>query len=224
MKRKVKRYDEGGGVEEMKKGLFAPKEDKEQEDSRSTYFKSPSSTRSGLPSAKEKTGTYGPSSSDEPASFKQAFAAARKAGDSSFSFDGKKFSTDLAGGSKKSSAMENAAKSAKMGVMPTKSKFQMYNDAADAARKDATGDSFKREKVSEADSRSSPSVMADKPSTTNKRQGVIQYESGRSLSDWSKNLGKKAGGAVKKMSSGGSTASRRADGCAMRGKTRGKMV
>ena len=57
MKRKVKRYDEGGGVEEMKKGIFSSKEDKEQEDSRSTYFKSPSSTRATLPSEKESTGT-----------------------------------------------------------------------------------------------------------------------------------------------------------------------
>ena len=33
----------------------------------------------------------------------------------------------------------------------------------------------------------------------------------------------KKGGKVKKMSSGGSTASKRADGCAVRGKTKGKM-
>ena len=35
--------------------------------------------------------------------------------------------------------------------------------------------------------------------------------------------GKKKGGTVKCMSSGGSTASKRADGCAQRGKTKGKM-
>jgi len=60
MKRKVKRYngEDGSSVEEMKKGLFGPKEDKEEEDTRSTYFKSPRSTsRSTLPSAKEKSGT-----------------------------------------------------------------------------------------------------------------------------------------------------------------------
>ena len=32
------------------------------------------------------------------------------------------------------------------------------------------------------------------------------------------------GGKVKKMAKGGSTASKRADGCAVKGKTRGKMV
>jgi hypothetical protein len=208
MKRKAKRYDEGGEVEEMKKGLFAAKAPKE--DMTDERFKSSVQANTKLPSAKEKTGTYGPSSSVEPANFKEAFAAARKAGDSSFTFDGKKFTTDLAGGSKKSSAMENAAKSAKMGVMPKKSRFQMYNDAADAARKDATGDSFKREKISEADSRSSDSVMEDKNKEFRERSLAPAL---------------RKGGAVKKMASGGMTksASSRGDGCAMRGKTRGKM-
>lgn len=36
--------------------------------------------------------------------------------------------------------------------------------------------------------------------------------------------GMKRGGKVKKMAKGGSTASKRADGCATKGKTRGKMV
>jgi hypothetical protein len=41
-----------------------------------------------------------------------------------------------------------------------------------------------------------------------------------------RSMGMKKGGAVKtkKMSSGGSTASKRADGCAQRGKTRGMML
>jgi hypothetical protein len=36
--------------------------------------------------------------------------------------------------------------------------------------------------------------------------------------------GMKRGGKVKKMAKGGSTASKRADGCAQRGKTRGRFV
>jgi hypothetical protein len=36
--------------------------------------------------------------------------------------------------------------------------------------------------------------------------------------------GYKKGGAVKKMAKGGSTASKRADGCAIRGKTRGRNI
>jgi hypothetical protein len=38
------------------------------------------------------------------------------------------------------------------------------------------------------------------------------------------NPGMKRGGAVKKMAKGGSTASKRADGCATKGKTKGRFV
>ena len=71
-----------------------------------------------------------------------------------------------------------------------------------------------------------------------KKQGVIQYEKGRSMSDWSRNLGKKpesdeeedkpsrsifsTKSPNRSYKSGGSvkSASARADGCAIRGKTR----
>jgi hypothetical protein len=71
-----------------------------------------------------------------------------------------------------------------------------------------------------------------------KKQGVIQYEKGRSMSDWSRNLGKKPEpveddeedkapkgvniGAARGRKKGGviRSASARADGCAIRGKTR----
>jgi len=71
-----------------------------------------------------------------------------------------------------------------------------------------------------------------------KKQGVIQYEKGRSMSDWSRNLGKRTEstedeeedkapkgvniGAARGRKKGGviRSASARADGCAIRGKTR----
>jgi hypothetical protein len=71
-----------------------------------------------------------------------------------------------------------------------------------------------------------------------RKQGVIQYEKGRSMSDWSRNLGKKpesdeeddkpsksifsTKSPNRSYKSGGSvkSASARADGCAIRGKTR----
>ena len=110
MKRKIKRYDVGGMTdEEGKKGIFGgPKSSEKDEDTRSTYFKSPRSTpRSSLPSFKESTGTrYGSSSdSSSPASFKDAFASARKSGDSSFTFGGKKYNTEM-----KSAASKDAPK------------------------------------------------------------------------------------------------------------------
>lgn len=196
MKRKVKRYDEGGGVEEMKKGLFGgPKSSMQDEDTR---FKAQASNRptprSTLPSAKEKTGTYGPSSSNEPASFKEAFAAARKAGDSSFTFDGKKFTTETAGAKK-----------------PTES---VLRNAADEMEKGRVSQSRLSDSIRDDEARVKSNYMKNRDLPTVERQRKLQEYAG-----------KKAGNnmAVYGMAKGGSTASKRADGCAMRGKTRGKI-
>ena len=58
-----------------------------------------------------------------------------------------------------------------------------------------------------------------------RREYSGRYEDGTRLKDEEsyKGDGMKRGGSVKKMASGGMTASRRADGIAQRGKTRGKM-
>ena len=196
MKRKMKKFDEGGGVEEMKKGLFSSKEDKEQEDARSTYFKSPRpASRSTLPSAKEKTGTYGPSSSVEPANFKEAFAAARKAGNSSFTFDGKKFTTETAGAKK-----------------PTES---VLRNAADEMAKGAASESRLSDSIRDDEARVKSNYMKNRDLPTVERARKLQNYAGKQSGN---NM------AVYGMAKGGSTASKRADGCAMRGKTRGRMV
>lgn len=100
----------------------------------------------------------GPGYREEPSTFKEAFAAARAAGDKTFEFGGKKYNTDMKKATK-SSAPRNDSESI-------------------AERTNPMGDVYKK------------------------------------------------GGKVKKMASGGKTssASSRGDGCAMRGKTRGKMV
>jgi hypothetical protein len=91
--------------------------------------------------------------------FSQAFKEARDAGKGTFSWNGKKYTTEMAG-AKKPAAEET--------------KFES----------------------------SMPSVMSDEEGTTTSF---------------------KRGGKVKKMASGGS-ASRRADGCCVKGKTQGKIV
>jgi len=109
--------------------------------------------------SEEKETTKPASSSSSGKSFSQAFKEARAAGKETFSWNGKKYTTEMAG-AKKPAAEET--------------KFES----------------------------SMPSVMSDEEGTTTSF---------------------KRGGKVKKMASGGS-ASRRADGCAQRGKTRGRMV
>ena len=220
MKRKVKRYngEDGSSVEGMKKGLFGAKADKE--DMTDERFKASVQPNTKLPSAKEKTGTYGPSSSAEPASFKEAFAAARKAGDSSFSFNGKKFTTETAGAKKSEGVLKNAAD-------------EMEKGRASQSR---LSDSIRDD---EATSRNTYLKTRDLPSADYAAQarlaqkvasGIPEAKSKRDLirgAVISAKEGMRKGGAVKKMASGGmakgGSASSRGDGCAMRGKTRGKI-
>jgi hypothetical protein len=167
MKRKVKRYDEGGGVEEMKKGLFAAKEDKEQEDSRSTYFKSPSSTRSGLPSAKESSGTSYNAEYKEEAKAKPAKKKAE-----------------------------------------TSQKFPLKGPEYEDTKAKIGNQSFPVEGPKYRGTVKSKDMGSQKfPVEGPKYRGTVS----------AKELGSQT------FSKGGSTASKRADGCAMRGKTRGKI-
>lgn len=99
----------------------------------------------------------GPGYKEDPSTFKEAFAAARAAGDKTFEFGGKKYNTD----------MKKAA--------PKSSPAPRNDSESIAERTNAMGDTYKK------------------------------------------------GGKTKKMAKGGS-ASSRGDGCAMRGKTRGKMM
>lgn len=242
MKRKVKRYDEGGDVEEMKKGIFSSKEDKEQEDARSTYFKSPSPTsRATLPSAKESTGTSYNTEYKEP-TFKEAFAAARKSGASSFKFNGKTITTEL----KKPAASKTPA-------------YKAEDDEADEDRMSAVGDKWResqkakatvptatpkeleRRKVREKEQaleevHPESAVMPGPMGVLSKVATATRYAklAGEPLKKAASDVGSRAlkvidrkkGGSVKTYSSGGTTkssASSRGDGIAQRGKTRGQM-
>lgn len=198
MKRKVKRYngEDGSDVEGLKKGLFGgPKSSIQDEDTR---FKAQASNRptprSTLPSAKEKTGTYGPSSSVEPANFKEAFAAARKAGDSSFTFDGKKFTTETAGAKKP--------------------KDNVLRNAADEMEKGYVSQSRLSDSIRDDEARVTSNIIKNRDLPTAERARKLQNYAGKQSGN---NM------AVYGMAKGGSTASKRADGCAMRGKTRGKI-
>jgi hypothetical protein len=162
--------------------------------------------------------------------FGSAFAAARRAGDKTFEFNGKKYTTETAdemgaakkaarnSGMRKQSDMISALQSAERNAPAETSALarQKIAEAAKAARdKYANADS--EESMGGYKPRYTPAGMA--PKTT---QGArpVPFES--ILSD--EDQGMKHGGKVKKMASGGSvSASRRADGIAQRGKTRGKM-
>ena len=140
--------------------------------------------------------------------FGKAFREARASGDKTFTFKGKKYTTDLAPAEQKS--------------IGTKSKMGEYVPRDSDTRKgeimtskNAVGrDNYVRSGQKSFDTEREPEALAEpnKPGTN------VRYEN-TDVSDMSM----KRGGKVKKMASGGS-ASSRADGCCTKGKTRGKMV
>jgi hypothetical protein len=139
--------------------------------------------------------------------FGKAFREARASGDKTFTFKGKKYTTDLASDEAQS-----------VGGKPKLDKYVPRD--ADARKgeimtsKNAVGrDNYVRSGQKSFDTEREPEALAspNKPGTN------ISYEN-TETSDMSM----KRGGAVKKMASGGS-ASSRADGIAIKGKTRGKM-
>jgi len=146
----------------------------------------------------------------KPSSFKEAFAAARGNGDKTFSYNGKLYATELASSTPKKTSpapmqQEKAAPifSNEGRNKPSPSKPSMGSDNASAMSVN--------ERI--------------KKSLASAREGSGPTDS-RSVNQRIKEaLGMKKGGAVKKMASGGSvsSASRRADGIATKGKTRGRI-
>ena len=121
-------------------------------------------------------------------SFKDAFASARKSGDKTFEFNGKKYTTELASEKKtKTSDMRTPAQ-----------------EAADDA------------KIAAAMRKSDRSVAKAEGSFSD-RQAYKRATQTAQEEEKRKAMGYKSGGSV-------GSASKRADGCAIRGKTRGKMV
>ena len=125
----------------------------------------------------------------KPQNFKQAFAAARKAGDKTFMFGGKKFTTELAKPTPKKDPDANKG--------PSKEAIErLEKRAADVHKEQAR----KKEDTQTGSERLARKAEAFRTRMREQAKGM------------------KAGGQVK------SSASKRADGCAVRGKTRGKMV
>ena len=210
MKRKVKRYDVGGMTdEEGKKGIFGgPKSSMQDEDTR---FKGQASNRrSGLPSFKESTGTsYGPGSDSESKPKAKPSAAKRKlpSNPSAKEFTGEVVKAKDLGS--QSFAAPAAKKESSYGVPASL--------AAAAAALGGLGlanmkGNMRRSGTGRNEMAPRKGIMALDPSQADYLDQARFADEG--------NPNYKRGGKVKKMASGGKSASARADGCAIRGKTR----
>ena len=161
--------------------------------------------------------------------FGKAFREARAAGDKTFTFNGKKYTTDLAPEEQKSVGgkpkldeyVPRDSDTRKGEIMTSKNtvprdSFARKSRIADRAMREANAAPAGSEYTSTEDFMGIKSMAKDsKYSGSDSGEGGVRGEGG---------YGSKRGGLLntKKMANGGS-ASSRADGIAIKGKTRGKM-
>jgi len=180
--RKAKRYDDGGETD--------------------------SSVDTNEPGMKEAE----PAENFKPSSFKDAFASARKAGDKTFSWQGKSYTTEMAG-APKASAPAPAVKEVKADI-----KAQQSENKAAGPR------------VGRAGQASAPSIRRAEPTAEGmaaanaKRAAQRESMGDTAISRAFRALRARGESGAPAYAKGGMTASKRADGIAQRGKTRGKMV
>jgi hypothetical protein len=139
--------------------------------------------------------------------FGKAFREARASGDKTFTFKGKKYTTEMAPAEQKS-----VGGKPKMGAYVPRDSDTRKGEIM-RSKNAVPRDEYVRSGQKSFDTEREPEALA----STNKPGTNISYEN-TETSDMSM----RRGGKVKKMASGGS-ASSRADGIATKGKTRGKM-
>jgi hypothetical protein len=154
------------------------------------------------------------------ASFKEAFKEARNRGDKTFEYMGKKYTTDMAGGRRASApaARDTSARSA------STPRATNYGEAARSSR--TLGDLMSESTQSREDLREAVRSGKEKTLGTKLQEFGGRFKRALMTGRPQGGEGMKKGGKVKKYASGGSvsSASKRADGCAQRGKTKGRMV
>lgn len=185
-KRKVKRYEEGGDIAAAN----------ESDDPIAYLNKSRGWTDTG----EDTTSTRSMSTKSTPETkkdtFKEAFASARRAGDKTFEWNGKKFTTEVASKEKPKSSEQT-----------TTTKYETSYDRMNRENREQGRDfdslvSGLKNRIMSAGSRGSAlPLKSTKSESGNKFMGA----------------GMKGGGKV-------STASRRGDGIAVKGKTKGRFV
>jgi len=195
-KMKVKRYQAGLGVE----GDYESSEDAKN------LIAAAAREKADFEAAQSKMPDVGGPA--KMASFGEAFKEARGRGDKTFEYMGKKYTTEMAGG-KKATAPASTAKS------ETKPKVSSYAEAARSSK--TLGDVVASDAAKQAEYREA--VRSGKEKTLGTKLQEFGGRFRRALA-----TGRPQGGEGMKKGGMVGSASKRADGCAQRGKTRGKMV
>jgi hypothetical protein len=173
--------------------------------------------------------------------FKQSFAAARRAGDKTFEFGGKKYSTEMAAPKAKAS-LQNDSKTSLLHLSSSYTGNEEKQRQARMAKEQALqtvspetaliGGGGLRAMKMLAEGLAARQAAKEAAKTMGRRMEKDITPRPPQLTNEPLKIGReplklgmKKGGAVKKMASGGSvsSASKRADGIAQRGKTRGRI-
>lgn len=192
MKNRVKRYNDGDLVEEDQIGEIA----------RKAEFDKPGGQRGPTPM---------PSSEpSEAKTFKQAFAEARREGDKTFMWQGKKYSTELAQSKAKESKTERREEMSEPVSKPARSTKEEMGDIVSRTPLRNPQGGLNIQNILRRSQEVGAAGM--KESGRQARVDRVRKNVGSNLETY----GMKSGGKV--------NASKRADGCAVRGKTKGRMV
>ena len=162
--------------------------------------------------------------------FGKAFAAARKRGEKEFSFGGKKYHTRT---KEEESKKDTPKMEAPKAEAPKKSTVETMRDTTARKYDKDRLEEAKKTATPEPESKPTPRgrMKAAGRSRSEESEPMVNVPEGGTAVERMKKMrearfGKKSGGTVK-MKSGGmvkSSASKRADGCAKKGKTKGRMV
>ena len=202
----------------------------------------------GGPTSYEESGSGGGTNS-----FKDAFKAARKAGQGTFTWQGKKYTTEMAGEKKAAPAAAPAAPKVEVAAPTVAAPKSARDTQAEADARPGSGAGFRRLAArfgtagqrkemkalgygdEDEDSDESPAMrrmrIAREVAETSSRGPRGRGSAVKNMSTAERRMydagrGMNRGGSVKKYAGGGSvsSASKRADGIASRGKTRCKIV
>lgn len=162
--------------------------------------------------------------------FGLAFDTARKAGEKNFTFKGKKYSTDM-GGSTKAPSKAPSKPAAPAASKPSSKSADMTGPEV-ASEKRRIQNRGGTDRLGESAFGRLIQRGMNKPKTVEKESGdfdrlMKEKRSDRSDEGSSEVVGAKKGGMMKAYKKGGmvkSSASRRADGCATKGKTKGRVL
>jgi hypothetical protein len=147
--------------------------------------------------------------------FREAFAEARSAGKDTFTWNGKKYTTELA---------KPAAKSTKNEGPSTQDIDRLEAATTAARRRDERVKDMQEQDAKAAARRAQEMAEQKKKDTAPKPTGKF-LNTGYKEYERIRQEGKERRAAASGMKKGGMvSASKRADGCAIRGKTRGKMM